>query len=174
MEYGFVMLKEEEFDIAFGIMEVSFPVTEMRTYEGQKALLGNGYYQLYGAKDKVGNILAFIGAWEMEGFIFVEHFAVAPSFRGQGLGAEMLHRFIREKGKDVILEVELPDSKVAKRRIRFYEKAGFYLNEYGYLQPPLREGNPLLPLKIMTWPEKIGEKKFLYYREQLYKIVYKY
>jgi len=174
MEYGFVMLKEEEFDSAFCIMERSFPVTEMRTYEGQKALLGNGYYQLYGAKDKAGNILAFIGAWEIEGFIYVDHFAVAHSYRGQGLGAEMLQEFIGEKGKNVILEVELPDSLEAKRRIHFYEKVGLYLNEYDYMQPPLREGNSLLPLKIMTWPEKIGEKEFLYYREQLYKIVYKY
>ncbi len=174
MEYGFVTLKREEFDIAFAIMEASFPVTEMRTYEGQKALLENGYYQLYGARDKEGKVLAFIGAWEIDDFIFVEHFAVDSSLRGQGLGARMLHKFIEEKRKAVILEVELPDTKTAKRRIRFYERVGFYLNEYGYLQPPMREGNPLLPLQIMTWPEKIDEKEFLYYRERLYKIVYNY
>ena len=43
---------KSEFDRVYEIMEESFPYDEMRTYEGQKALLKNDNYKLICKKDE--------------------------------------------------------------------------------------------------------------------------
>ena len=56
-------LKPADFDKVFHIMELSFPEDEFRTYEEQKALLENSYYQIYILPDESGeNIKAFVEA----------------------------------------------------------------------------------------------------------------
>ena len=60
-----------------------------------------------------------------------------------------------------------------KRRIGFYERNGFFLNEYPYVQPPISQGRKPVPLMIMTSGAAISEKEFEEIRNTLYKEVYK-
>ncbi|MNY54601.1 hypothetical protein D3C86_1904940 [compost metagenome] len=73
----------------------------------------------------------------------------------------------------MLLEVEPPAGELEQRRIGFYERLGFHLNPYDYVQPPLRTGQPDLPLRIMTYPRPIRKSEFQLYREILYTEVYK-
>ena len=82
-------------------------------------------------------------------FVYVEHLAVAPSKRNGGYGAEIL-RSLKERHKGIlVLEVELPQDEMSRRRIGFYERCGFELCHLPYLQPPYRPGDTPLPMYLM-------------------------
>lgn len=161
---------ENSFDDIFNIMEKSFPITEIRTYKDQKNLLNNKLYKLYGCKNEI--IYAFAAIWEFDTFIFVEHIATHFSQRGKGTGIKMIDEIKEIFKKPIVLEVEPPETEIAQRRIKFYERAGFILNNFEYMQPPLRKENPFIPLLIMTYPKKIDENEFNCYKNELYKNVY--
>lgn len=160
------------FDEIFAIMEASFPVSEIRTYSGQRALLANPNYHLYTDKDAENRTLAFMAAWEFPELRFVEHIAVNPDIRGGGIGKKLMNRYISRSDKPVVLEVEPPEGEMEQRRIGFYERLGFYLNPYPYVQPPLRAGQADLPLRIMTYPRPATLKEFQRFRDILYTEVY--
>ena len=87
--------KTEEFDKIFSILENSFPPDEYRTYEGQKFLWNHPKYTVYVIPDDESDcIKAFITVWKFEDFAFIEHFAVNPFYRNQGLGSLILHEIL--------------------------------------------------------------------------------
>lgn len=163
-------MKREYFDKVYGIMEQSFPVDERRPYDEQKKLIDNTAYSIY----VTPFFDAFIATWEFDDFIFIEHFAVDSARRNAGVGSKMLTEFFEMQEKTVCLEVELPDTELAKRRIGFYERNGFFLNEYEYFQPPISKGKKIVPLMIMTSKGKADEDTFKKIRNILYKEVYNY
>ena len=160
------------FDQVYGIMEESFPLIEYRTYEGQQALLANASYRLLTKTNEQDEIIAFLAGWDFDEFCFVEHIAVKPSIRGGGLGKQLMLDFIEQMNKPVVLEVEPPDEEMAQRRIGFYERLGFHLNSYPYVQPPLRVGQPDFPLMMMSYPGLLSEEQFQSCRDTLYAEVY--
>lgn len=164
-------LKKDDFLHVWEIMESSFPVTERRTRAGQEALLEKPCYQLYGYRKKAV-IAAFFGVWKFEKFVFVEHFAVAEGERNGGIGAGLLQELVQQQKLPVVLEVELPKEELSRRRIRFYERNGFVLNDYAYMQPPLQEGEKELPLLLMSYPRAVSQEQFAEIRETLYREVY--
>ena len=161
------------FDEIYTIMEASFPVSEMRTYSGQRALLDNPHYRIYTEQDASGRITGFLAAWEFPLLRFVEHIAVNPDTRGGGIGRKLMNSYLARSDKPVLLEVEPPVGELEQRRIGFYERLGFHLNQFDYVQPPLRTGQPDLPLRIMTYPGPVRQSEFQVYREILYTEVYK-
>ncbi|MBB4823076.1 ribosomal protein S18 acetylase RimI-like enzyme [Sporosarcina luteola] len=167
------MIDDREFDQLYALMEASFPNSERRTYAGQKALLEDPHYRLLTRTDDNNRITAFLASWEFTTFRFVEHIAVDPVMRGSGTGGNLMSHYMEESTKPVILEVELPDSELAQRRIGFYERLGFHLNPFDYMQPALQEGQTDLPLYIMSYPRPITEDEFTHYKETLYSVVYK-
>ena len=66
-----------------------------------------------------------------------------------------------------------PENEMAVRRIGFYKRNGFFLNEYPYLQPAISKGGNEVPLLIMTYGRNITKEEFEALREVLYRIVYK-
>lgn len=163
----------DEFDNVFAIMEQSFPDDERRNYTEQRALFDNPEYSIYVVDDDRDNrIKAFIAVWDFEEFAYVEHFAVNPEYRNGGIGAEVLHRLHELMDKQLCLEVEPPENELARRRIGFYSRNGFVLNEYHYIQPPMSEGKNSIPLFIMTSKEAVDEERFKFLRRVLYEGVY--
>lgn len=160
------------FEQMYRIMEESFPLIEYRTYEGQQALLANGNYRLLTKENELGEVIAFLAGWEFDEFCFVEHIAVKPSIRGGGLGKQLMLDFIEQMNKPVVLEVEPPEEEMSQRRIGFYERLGFHLNSYPYVQPPLRAGQPDFPLMVMSYPNLLTKEQFQSCRDTLYAEVY--
>ena len=161
-------LDRTEFDAVYAIMERSFPLEEYRTYEAQKALLEKPSYGIYVAKE-ADCILGFAAVWELEGWRFVEHLAVDPQHRNRGIGAGLL-AFLA-KGR-CCLEVELPETDISRRRIGFYQRNGFFLNDYPYLQPSLGEGRSPVPLSVMTSGRTVSPEEFSQLKTLLYTYVY--
>lgn len=161
-----------DFDKVYAIMEEAFPACEIRTREGQRALLERPEYHLHTYPDGNGEPAAFLTAWEFERFRFIEHLAVGKSLRGGGWGSKIVADYQKADARPVILEVEPPETEMAKRRIGFYERLGFFLNEYPYEQPPMQETTGWCPLLLMSYPAPLGEREFQACKETLYSRVY--
>lgn len=145
-------LQAHHFDQVYQLMSEAFPESERRDYAGQKALLKRDDYHLYGMTDH-GRVVAFLAVYAMQAFCFVEHLAVDPSLRGTGIGKRILQNLMAQVGKPVILEVEKPIDVTTKRRVQFYERAGFTLYATDYVQPPLQKGQNPLALYLMCYPK---------------------
>lgn len=158
-----------DFDKMFEIMEKSFPEDERRPKNEQKMLFDNPLYKVHCA----GEIKGFMAVWEFEKFVFLEHFAVSPEHRNEGLGSKMLSALVGMYGKKICLEVEPPETDIASGRIEFYKRNGFYLNEYPYIQPPISKGKRQVPLMIMTSGGVASKCEFEEIKSTLYKEVYK-
>lgn len=167
----FEMLKTEEFNEMFSIMEKSFPLDEYRPYNEQKALFENEYYNVYAVKEE--KVKGFIAVWDFPEFLYIEHFAVSPEFRNQGIGEKILKELKALFNKPLCLEVEPPENALTKRRIGFYERNGFFLNAYPYTQPPISKGKNPVPLMIMSTGKELSESEFHIIKNTLYKNVYK-
>ena len=166
------VISSDRFDEVFSIMQKSFPIDEMRPYREQKELLSNSKYKIFVAFED-GKIIAFAATWQFDDLLFLEHLATDPTMRGQGIGAKMLDFLTADKTKMICLEAEPPTSEITRRRIGFYNRNGFYLNEYPYIQPPISKGRSPVPLMIMTYGKKIDKSRFEQIRDRLYKEVYK-
>ncbi len=167
------ILKSNDFDNFYKLMEMSFPKDEYRNYEEQKDVFNDSNYTAYGLYTTDKEIKAVIAVWELNDIVFVEHFAVNPNFRNCGLGSKILEELKKKYNKTICLEVELPENDIAKRRIGFYERNGFFLNEYPYEQPAFSKDKKSVPLLIMTTLGKIDEEAFEKIKNKLYKDVYK-
>lgn len=167
-------LQIKDFGKVYSIMEEAFPSDERRSYEEQKALLFNPDYSIYTLSDKQTNeIKAFVCVWRFEAFAFIEHLATKREFRSCGLGSLILNELSTSLPCRICLEVELPDTEFAKRRIEFYKRNGFYENPFEYFQPPISKGKKTIELKIMTSNGALSENEFRIIKNTLYKEVYK-
>lgn len=167
------MIMNNEFDQVFKLMQNSFPKSEYRTYENQKKLIQKKEYNLITKKDENNNVIAFISIWNLEGFNFVEHLAVSPACRGMGMGTKIMEEIIQaSKNKNIILEIEPPCDEITDKRLRFYEKLGFKLNDYEYYQPSMQKNQKQLKLNLMSYPNPLNEDEFEKIKNCLYEKVY--
>ncbi|WMI80454.1 GNAT family N-acetyltransferase [Anaerotignum sp. MB30-C6] len=170
----FERITKDTFDEVYPILEEAFPVEELREKQRQKALLDKPQYRLYGIKEDSGILQGALAMWDFNDFFYFEHLAIKPEFRNGGFGGEKLDEIIDWAGRPIVLEVEVPEDELTKRRVGFYERHGFFYNDYPYLQPPMREGQDMLPLRLMTIPQKISEDVYKRYKSLIHKIVYDY
>ena len=152
----------KNFDKIFSLMQASFPEEEFRDYEGQKKLLDNPKYRITARFSGDDELIGFISFWSLDGFNFIEHFAVNPS-----------QEFIKDSSKPIVLEVEIPKNEMAERRIGFYERNGFLLNTFDYYQKPLRPQFSEVKLYLMSYPKKLSNKEFEQVKNEIYNNVYK-
>lgn len=162
-----------DFDDFFKLIKEAFPSIERRNYEEQKELLKEVEYEIIVNKNKKHRINAFLANWKFDEFNFIEHFAVANELRGYGLGTLMLKDYLSKSNKLIFLEVEFPEDNTSMRRIEFYERVGFYLNDFHYLQPPMQKQHDFLPLKIMSYPRAADDSEFKKFKDIVYDKVYK-
>ncbi len=168
MKRGIALKKFQE---AWKIYEEAFPPNERRSLSQQRLLMENPLYHfkyLY-YFDKLAGFLAY---WTLDGFIYIDHFAIGMGLRGKGLGEKALADFLLIQNQDVILEVEKPETETAKKRIAFYERLGFFLNEYNYFQPPFSDNKKAVPLLIMSHQSILSQNKFEKIKEIIYRDVY--
>ena len=165
-------LTQNDFDALFSLMEKSFPADEHRGRTAQRALFADSDYAVYGIKDGA-DVKAFISTWRFDDFVYIEHFAVNPSCRNNGVGKKMLNDLIERLGKPVCLEVEPPVNGITRRRIGFYERNGFFLNTYPYEQPPMAAGKKALKMYVMTSGAAADEQRFQKIKSALYEKVHR-
>ena len=94
--------------------------------KNKKNLLADPKYTLYAIYDedtddikrKKKYIKAIIAVFHFDDFAFIEHFAVNPIYRNQGLGSIILNELKTALDCQICLEVELPETENAKKTNR--------------------------------------------------------
>ena len=160
--------KPSEFDAIYTLLTASFPPDELRPADAQRALLNRPGFTAWVTDD----LHAVITVWEFEDVAFIEHFAVSPALRGQGLGGKLLREMMDYLPLPLCLETELPDTPIAVRRLDFYRRSGFTVNPYPYVQPAYAPDRSSVPMCLLTTGRSISEAEFIHIRDTLYKEVY--
>ena len=160
------------------LYETEFAPDTRREIENKTKLLEKDNYALYCVSQNK-KFAGFIIIWELSKFRFVEHFAVEKAFRGKGIGSEILKHFLHEESdeKEVVLEVALPHEENEKAglgedKIKFYEKLGFNINHYKYIQPAYEPHKKPVELKIMSYPDYLDKVRFMMTEEEILEKVY--
>ncbi len=144
---------DPRFAECWALYESAFPAEERRTLACQRAAMAEqGAGAFHCLRLEQGGALAGIAwYWRAERFIYVEHLAICPERRGQGLGHAALALLC---GLDlpVVLEIEPVADAATERRWRFYRSAGFLRLPYAHLQPCYRRADAPLPLELLSYP----------------------
>ena len=93
--------------------------------------------------------IGLLTTWTFDSFTYIEHFALSPEVRGRGYGSEALAMLIARTEQPLILEAEPPTDELTRRRIGFYERSGFTLYDYPYVQPAYTADSQPVPLCLM-------------------------
>lgn len=162
----------KDFEDVYELFIEAFPPAELRLYELTKQFYEQDIMKIYVIKQDE-DIVGAISVWEFDDFVYVENFAVSSKLRGQGLGGVFLKEMkVLYPHHQLVLEVEEPVNEMAKRRIEFYQRNGFVLSEFDYIQPPFRENEEDVTLVLMTYPQAINHNEFLKIKNHLFKDVY--
>lgn len=142
---------DRHYDFAEALFLSSFPTVERRDTAAQRHNVDHAeQFTLFLAEDD-GEPVGFITLWDLGRFSYCEHFATDPSQRNKGYGSQIIDMILGRLPHPLVLEVELPDDDLARRRIDFYRRHGFRLMEqFAYTQPPYRPEDSPLPLLLMV------------------------
>lgn len=111
--------------------------------------------------------------WKFDRFLYIEHLAISPTFRGQGFGQQALSALSKKHPTlPIVLEVELPTDEQSQRRIKFYQRHGFTLWPCDYQQPPYRPCNEWFPLYLMATSGLSFEDDYEHIRKTIHLAVY--
>ncbi len=150
----------------------AFPANERRPWAEMELLIQSDKRFTVNSIQQNDVFCGFMNSWDFGDFVFVEHFAVADIMRGKGFGSEILKNFCRDVQRPVVLEVELPNTTEAIRRIAFYERHGFNVVSQTYMQPPYDRKSFYLPMLLLCNDSTFGEKHFSRIIKTLYTEVY--
>ncbi|MFA7084286.1 MAG: GNAT family N-acetyltransferase [Arcobacteraceae bacterium] len=151
--YTIDSIKHPYFKEAWHLYESAFPKNEKRTlYEQEQTLQKKEYsfLALYEQKSFIG----ILGFWNIQEYIFIEHFAINPNLRGQNYGSKILTDFLHPL-ENIFLEIEPPLCLTTQRRLNFYENLGFIQNNIKHFQVPFRKNGSLLPLTLLSFQTPI-------------------
>jgi len=161
----------EEFDIFYQILVDHFPKKEVKEYSYLKGMFENGIAHAL-VKKKDDTIIGALCYMEVEDYVFIDYFVIIDAYQGKQLGQQMLQYFKETMNKPIILEVELPTDDISKRRIAFYKRMGFVLNEHEYVVPPIRSLKYPIYFLLMTDKKPLTREKFDKIYPSILKIVY--
>ena len=161
-----------DFEPAFDLYGVSFPIHEQRLIESQRSIMTHPEYLFDLIYDDSGEWCGDMLYWETADFIYVEHFCILPERRGQRCGQRALE-LLCEKGKTVILEIDPPSDKTSVRRKGFYERCGYHANPFAHVHPPYRVGfdGHGHRLVIMSYPRELSQDEYDRFNEYLKNVV---
>lgn len=130
------------------LYHTAFPEAERRDWQSLLDMLDTQNEMWMQVIEEDGLAIGFWVFWILGDFYFLEHFSVDPDLRGKRYGERVMQELIQYD--QVILEVEPPSTENALRRIGFYERLGFSLLSFTYLQPSYRDPEAAYPMLLMT------------------------
>lgn len=126
----------------------SFPFDERREWSSILDLNQQDYYSFF-VIEQDSLFVGIISLWFFKDFVYVEHFAIDKTLRGNHLGTQAISHIINNINANIVLEVELPTNEISKKRIMFYKRLGFESFVQRYIQPPYTEQGQSLELIVM-------------------------
>ena len=113
-------------------MTRDFPPCELKSLNAIVNMMRRGEYDVLSAsKDGVPVAYALLYRPKGETVVLLDYLAVAPQYRAKGIGTELvrkLREYYAAEAEALLIECErpkaAPDEAEARRRIRFYQRAG--------------------------------------------------
>ncbi|MGN1338941.1 MAG: GNAT family N-acetyltransferase [Oscillospiraceae bacterium] len=166
-------IPDEKFIRLYQIIYRSFPPEEHGSFAQHRAEMRKPEFRcLCCEPDGVPAGFMNYYLFEGENIAFLEHFAMSPELRGNGTGSRLMRYFQDITApRNIVLEVELPEGEVQRRRIAFYQRMGFALNEGEYFQPAFNPNSQPLPLKLMS-TKPLDEQEFRQVTRLIHQRVY--
>jgi len=138
------------FKQAWAIYQEAFSGYEGRSRREQRRVMGHPLYRFSAVMqdDKVVGVLAW---WELQGFCFVEHFAISSAHRSGGFGRRAMALLQAHADCPLVVDVApFGADQPASRRVAFYRRLGFeYSGEP--VELPAYEGRSVEPSNLMAW-----------------------
>lgn len=119
-----------------------------------------------------GIAIGLLSEWDLDGFRYLEHFAIDPQRRNGGIGQQVIEAILKNSPLPIVLEVEPSIDEMAKRRIGFYERCGMVISTIRYIQPPYSATTSAIELRLMSYNLKIDETNFQKIADEIYRNVY--
>ena len=160
------------FSNLFNLYTLAFPPMERRTWEGLEYELKYEKRFCAHALIQDGEFVGLFNYWTFDKFFYLEHLAISPKFRSQGIGSEAMSMFMDQTKLPIVLEVEMPNNIMASRRILFYERLGFSILSHNYAQPPYDGKSFFIPELLMSNDIHFANTHFEKIKEILYTNVY--
>ncbi len=153
INYHNISLNSPNLSDYINLYEQSFPADERReTTDLTRIIEHCNDFHITGAFDG-DTFLGFFTHWRWNDhqLAYGEHFAIMPEARCGGIGRQVLEHVLAEVGLPMVIEVEPDADPLTRRRIAFYERAGFRpWPDVAYVQPPYSSGRSSLPLMLMS------------------------
>lgn len=161
------------------LYEKSFPLEERRPFPFHAAAMEkeSGFvclrlYEDAGTDALAADALLFYWLLPKAG-VYVEHLAVSPEKRGQGIGHAAL-QWLENLGQPVILEIEPVADARTRRRLHFYESAGYVRLPYPHAQLPFRRGGAPVPMELLSLRQPMPEAEVARFQEYLERHIMQY
>ncbi len=154
------------FPFCWDLYEASFPEIERRgRYYHLETMAMEQFHAdvVFDDDEPIGLIFW----WELSNFRYIEHLATSPEQRGKGYGDKILREFIAKSNKPILLEVEHPTDEISRRRIGFYQRLGFALNNHPYCHPSYQQiKDAVVELMVMTYPRAIESDELQKFKDE--------
>lgn len=137
-----------QIEFSKNLYENSFPEEERREFSQLIDIYKNHNLEL-NLITQENQLVGILNQWKFDEVLYIEHLAIHPEYRNKKIASKVLEE-LSKTYKTIVLEVELPLNETSKRRIGFYQRAGFFLQPYNYYQPPYRKGEKAIQMHIMT------------------------
>lgn len=133
----------------------AFPEIERRDTAAQRQNTDtNPLFHCLLATSHEGEPVGFLTYWDFGSYCYGEHFATDMRLRNRGYGGQIIRAAIGYIARPLVLEVELPQDDLSRRRIGFYQRNGLTLwQDIPYVQPAYRVGGEALPMHLMATPD---------------------
>lgn len=141
------------------LYEAAFPACERRSAAQHAAALGDSAFHCLHLANETG-FVGLLSYWQWAGLCYIEHLAIAPERRGQGLG----HRVLQLLPQPFILEIEPVVDAPTARRLSFYESCGLVRLPQPHVQLSYQAGQPDVPLWLLSLPA-LGETEVARFEE---------
>lgn len=129
------------------LYESAFPASERRGAEQHAAAMQDAAFHCLHLADAQG-FVGLLCYWQWDKLCYVEHLAIVPGRRGQGLG----HLALQHVPAPTVLEIEPVVDAQTARRLRFYESCGFVRLPQPHVQLAFQTGQPDVPLWLLSRP----------------------
>ncbi|MEG2321077.1 MAG: hypothetical protein RSB73_05120 [Bacteroidales bacterium] len=116
-------------------------------------------------------LVGILTYWNFSEVIYVEHLAINQIVQGMGIGKIAVDYLkectqIKYNNKPLLLEIELPNNFMTKRRESFYKKLDFKVNDHEHFQPCFHKGDEPLEMQIMTWPTIVSSETYSTFKKE--------
>jgi GNAT superfamily N-acetyltransferase len=118
----------------------------------------------------------FVGTttfWDLQECVFIGYIVIDPLQRGRTLGSQVLQWLLDFRSEKIhVGEVDLPSSEIAIRRLDFFQRHGFKVNDFDYFQPALAPYKSPVHLRMISHPHLLKRIIFERIHREIYQEVY--